>query len=39
MAAAEVPAGFDYVLIPSREVADIAFPRLLEWVAAACRQE
>ncbi|HJR88256.1 MAG TPA: ribonuclease P protein component [Acidimicrobiia bacterium] len=34
---AEVPVGFDYVLIPEREAADVPYPRLVEWVTAACR--
>lgn len=34
---AEVPVGFDYVLIPEREAGDAPYPRLVEWVTAACR--
>ncbi|MGH8957771.1 MAG: ribonuclease P protein component [Acidimicrobiia bacterium] len=34
---ADVPAGFDYVLIPEKEVGEASYPRLVEWVAAACR--
>ncbi|MGH8923901.1 MAG: ribonuclease P protein component [Acidimicrobiia bacterium] len=34
---AEVPAGYDYVLIPESEVGEATYSRLVEWVAAACR--
>jgi ribonuclease P protein component len=34
---ADVPVGFDYVLIPEKEVGEAAYPDLVQWVAAACR--
>jgi ribonuclease P protein component len=37
VADADVPVGFDYVLIPEKEVGEAAYPDLVQWVAAACR--
>ena len=34
VAAARIEAGFDYVLIPTAEVADVPFGTLVEWVMA-----
>ena len=36
---ADVPFGFDYVLIPDQEVGVAAYPDLVQWVATACRFE
>jgi ribonuclease P protein component len=36
---ADVPVGFDYVLIPDQEVGAAAYADLVGWVAAACRVE
>ena len=37
--AAGLPAGFDYVFIPSREVADVPYRDLVDWVRAACQPD
>jgi ribonuclease P protein component len=34
---ADLPVGFDYVLIPDQEVGEAAYPDLVKWVAAASR--
>jgi ribonuclease P protein component len=34
---AELPVGFDYVLIPESEAALAPYPRLVEWLTAAGR--
>ncbi len=34
VAYAPIEAGFDYVLIPTAEVATVGFSRLVEWVTA-----
>jgi ribonuclease P protein component len=34
VATARIEPGFDYVLIPTAEVAEVPFGRLVEWVTA-----